>query len=367
MRKRLLTWFSDNARDLPWRRDHSPYRVWISEIMCQQTQVATVLPYFERFLSTYPTIRDLADADESQLMRMWEGLGYYRRARSLHAAAKKMVEEHDGEFPESFDDVLALPGIGRYTAGAIQSISRNQAFPILEGNTQRVFSRWIGLTVPPTEKIAQARLWELSDKMLPRRKSDDRSNGPAGFNQAAMELGALICSPRSPKCGECPVATICHANQMGLQDEIPGKISKVQYESRTEIAVVISRDDRYLVRTIPEGVRFAGMIDFPRAGPPEADDVVGMESWLAGQLGGDVTLGMRLKTIKHAVTRYRMTLHVHLGEWNVNSDRIAEDGPMPDSWQWATVDELADMPMSVTGRKIVRLLDRPQRSLFSEL
>ena|GEM_PF-4125730 len=160
---------------------------------------------------------------------------------------------------------------------------------------------------------------------------------------------------------------MCHANQMGLQDEIPGKISKVQYESRTELAVVISRDDRYLVRTIPEGVRFAGMIDFPRAGPPEAADVVGMESWLADQLGGDVRIGMCLKTIKHAVTRYRMTLHVHIGEWIADGDRVAESGPIPDSWQWATVDELADMPMSVTGRKIVRLLDRPQRSLFSEL
>ncbi|MFG0264203.1 MAG: A/G-specific adenine glycosylase [Rhodopirellula sp. JB055] len=367
MRKRLLTWFSENARDLPWRRDHSPYRVWISEIMCQQTQVATVLPYFERFLSTYPTIRDLAGADENQLMRMWEGLGYYRRARSLHAAAKKMATEHDGEFPDSFEDVLALPGIGRYTAGAILSISRNEAFPILEGNTQRVFSRWIGLTTPPTEKPAQARLWELSDKMLPRRKAADRANGPAGFNQAAMELGALICSPRSPKCTECPVATMCHANQMGLQDEIPGKISKVQYESRTEMAVVISHDGRYLVRTIPEGVRFAGMIDFPRAGPPEAGDVVEMESWLAAQIGSDVTIGMRIKTIKHAVTRYRMTLHIHLADLAIASASKQQPGPLPDSWQWATVDELADMPMSVTGRKIVGLLDRPQRSLFSEL
>ncbi|WP_438811112.1 A/G-specific adenine glycosylase [Rhodopirellula halodulae] len=372
MRQKLLKWFAANARDLPWRRDHSAYRVWVSEIMCQQTQVATVLPYFERFLEAYPTIANLAAADEAELMRMWEGLGYYRRARSLHAAAQKIVAEHDGNFPTSFDDVLALPGIGRYTAGAILSISRNEAFPILEGNTQRVFSRWIGLNVPPTERESQARLWEFSELMLPRRSADDRTRGPAGFNQAAMELGALVCSPRNPKCDECPVASLCHANLFGLQDEIPGKISKVQYESRTEIAAVFRVDDKVLVRTLPKGVRFAGMVDFPREGPPVASDLAGMESWLAVQLGVEVQLGMKLKTIKHAVTRYRMTLQVHAAHLGVGqmdageaaASTVASSIALPEGWQWATLDELEAMPMSVTGRKIVGLLKDAQPSLF---
>ena len=188
VRRKLLRWFDRNARQLPWRTDPKPYHVWVSEIMLQQTQVATVLPYYERWLKAFPNVRVLANAEEADLMRHWEGLGYYRRVRNIHAAAKKIVAEHGGEFPLQYDQVLALPGIGRYTAGAILSISNDAKLPILEGNTQRVFSRLVGLREHPTEKNANSLLWEFATQMLPR-------SGCGIFNQAAMELGLWSANP----------------------------------------------------------------------------------------------------------------------------------------------------------------------------
>lgn len=315
--------------------------------MCQQTQIATVVPYFERFLDKYPDAQSLAASDEDELMRLWEGLGYYRRARSLRKAAQRIVDEHDGRFPLTFDEVIALPGIGRYTAGAILSISQNQRLPILEGNTIRVFSRWIGLREPVNEKPAQDQLWAFSESMLPVAKT--RHRGPAAFNQAAMELGALICTPREPKCLLCPVAKMCAANEQGLQAEIPGKVTRTAYENRNEYAALIRDDsDRILVRQLPEGARFAGMWDFPKAGPPEANDLKHFGRWLAGELGGKVQLGDELHTIKHAVTKYRIKLAVHEATW------ISDVPETPLAWRFCTPKQLDKMPMSTTGRKVLR-------------
>ena len=261
LRRKLLTWFSINQREMPWRSDPTPYHVWVSEIMLQQTQVTTVLPYYRRWMQSYPTIADLADAEEPELMRHWEGLGYYRRVRSMHAAAKKIMVEHDGEFPLTFEDVLALPGVGRYTAGAVLSISNGSRLPVLEGNTQRVYSRWIGLRASPTEKSANKLLWDVAAKMLPR-------TGSGEFNQAAMELGALVCIPKNPRCDQCPVRSHCHAAEHGLQSEIPGKIRRISYEDRSEFALILARTNRgaqqYLARPLPDGGRWAGLWDFPR-------------------------------------------------------------------------------------------------------
>ncbi len=350
IRVRLVDWFATAARDLPWRRLPTPYRVWVSEIMCQQTQIATVLPYFERFLQKYPDAASLAAADENELMRIWEGLGYYRRARSLQAAAKQIVADHDGEFPMCFDDAIRLPGIGRYTAGAILSISSNQRLPILEGNTLRVFSRLIGLRAPVDEKQSQSVLWTFAEKLLPRRTaSDDRVRGPAALNQAAMELGALICTPREPKCLICPLANCCVANARGWQSEIPTKAKKIAYESRSEYAALITdAAGRWLVRQIPTGVRFAGMWDFPKAGPPEAHDAHGFQQWLASELGGTPTVGEQVISIKHAVTKYRITLHVHEAEC------CGKKPPAP--WSFHSAAELRRLPMSKTGRRLLNHL-----------
>lgn len=340
-----MRWYRRNGRDLPWRRNPEPYRVWISEIMCQQTQVATVIPYFERFLKAFPTVADLAAADEQSLLRLWEGLGYYRRARSLHAAAKQIVSRHDGVFPDRYEDVLALPGVGRYTAGAILSIASQQRLPILEGNTQRVYSRWIALTNVPTETAANRLLWEFAEAMLPRKR-------PGEFNQAAMELGALVCFPQSPACGRCPVAAFCQARVSGRVDSIPAKADRPKPQERTEYALVV-RDRRggLLVRPLGDGGRWAGLWDVPRTHERPVDSVAAAAAWLSDQLGVAVTSGPRLRTIRHAVTNYRISLHVHDATIHRGSEKL------PPPWRFVTPAELAELPMSVTGRKIVRWLD----------
>ncbi|MEO1524474.1 MAG: A/G-specific adenine glycosylase [Planctomycetota bacterium] len=341
-RRKLLRWFERNARELPWRSDPKPYHVWVSEIMLQQTQVATVLPYYKRWLKSFPSITALAEADEAELMRHWEGLGYYRRVRSMHAAAKKIVTEHDGEFPLRYEEVLALPGIGRYTAGAILSISTDAKLPILEGNTQRVFSRLIGLREHPMEKRANALLWDFATRMLPR-------SGSGTFNQAAMELGALVCQPK-PQCDQCPLVSQCNAAELGLQTEIPGKIKKVRYEDRHEFAFVIRRKKasqaEYLVRPLPDGERWAGLWDFPRPTHLPTKTVEEAAEWLGTQLGVDVGIGPRIQTLKHAVTKYRIRLDVH-------DATLAKPCPRPPGpWSWANLETLKSLPLSTTGRKI---------------
>jgi A/G-specific adenine glycosylase len=346
VRRRLLGWFDTQARSLPWRDHPTPYHVWVSEIMLQQTQVATVIDYYRRFLAAFPTIADLAAAPEERLMRLWEGLGYYRRARSMHAAAKRIVEQHGGVFPTTFDEVLALPGIGRYTAGAILSISADRRYPVLEGNTQRVYSRWIGLRQDVTTAAAKTTLWDVADKMLPR-------TGSGGFNQAAMELGSLVCKPKEPLCHVCPVRNDCQAHRLGLQDEIPGKVTRVEYESRNEFGFIVpTREQSVLVQQIPAGQRWAGLWDFPRWTDGDVADAAAAARALSRQWGISIRPTEKWLTIKHAVTRYRITLEVHRAK-PIDAAAIPTDQP---HLQVLPIDRLADLPLSATGRKIARSL-----------
>lgn len=333
--------------------------------MLQQTQVATVLPYYARFMDSFPTVQKLAAADEQVLLSHWEGLGYYRRARSLHAAAKLIVADHGGVFPLQFDEVLALPGIGRYTAGAILSISNGQRQPVLEGNTQRVFSRWIALRGSPADTVNNRLLWQVAEKMLPRKDAGT-------FNQAAMELGALVCKPKQPACHECPVASACCAYQAGLEQDIPGKVTRVTYEDRIEYVLVVPKSakktgrskrgggndiqsgrrlQQFLVRPLPEGGRWAGLWDFPRTTRASLGSITEAATQLSAEVGVNLVPGIRLVTIKHAVTKYRISLQVYLAD----SLDILEKPGKP--WKYVSLAELAEMPMSVTGRKIVKILN----------
>src|SRR3954452_17850774 len=214
LRRRLLAWYSKHARDLPWRQSRDPYRVWISEIMLQQTQVATVRDYYERFIRALPDVHSLAGANETDVLRLWEGLGYYRRARQLHAAAKKVVSEHEGNFPENSHELQQLPRIGRYTAGAIASIAFGRRTPILEANTIRLLSRLVAYRGNPHTQTGQQPLWQAAEEILPRSRV-------AEFNQALMELGSLVCTPDNPKCDACPLASVCQGYAANLQHEIP--------------------------------------------------------------------------------------------------------------------------------------------------
>lgn len=340
--RRLLAWFRSSARDLPWRRTSDLYAIWISEVMLQQTQVATVIAYYQRFLRQFPDVRSLAAADEQAVLRLWEGLGYYRRARQLHAAARQIVAQHGGEFPREFAEVLALPGIGRYTAGAILSIGTDARLPILEANTIRVFSRLATLQEDPTTTAGQKRLWTIAEQILPTRDVGH-------FNQALMELGSEICTPKAPACDRCPVRMHCRAFAAGKQEEFPPAARKTRYEQVTEVAVVIRRGRRVLLRQCQPSERWAGLWDFPRFA--KGGDLAGSVLSLTGM---NVTSPQRLTTIKHSVTRFRITLEVFEAQPVAHSPTIKPGSKS--AARWVAVGDLAELPLSVTGRKIARLI-----------
>jgi A/G-specific adenine glycosylase len=347
-----LTWYKSHARDLPWRRSRNPYRVWISEVMLQQTQVATVRGYFERFVEALPDVYQLSAADEQQVLRLWEGLGYYRRARQLHAAAKQIVGHLNGDFPRDPSELQKLPGIGRYTAGAIASIAFNKRAAILEANTIRVLSRLIGFRDDPHSAGAQSLLWQVAYDILPKKRV-------AEFNQALMELGSLVCTPAEPKCHECPLSCLCAAEAAGLQREIPPPKPQKIYTELHEAAVVVRRNGRVLMRQCAQHDRWAGLWDFPRfavdaEGPPFALDEIRRK--VLAQTGITCAPGPLLKTIKHGVTRYRITLDCYMATYVAGRPPAGRNG----SVGWKTSAELVDLPLSTTGRIIAALMTRQQ-------
>jgi len=343
-RTKLLAWYREHARDLPWRKTHDAYRVWISEVMLQQTQVATVVPYFDRFLIAFPSIADLAAAPEDQVLRLWEGLGYYRRARQLHRAARLIAEVHNGEFPRNPDDVRRLPGIGRYTAGAILSIAFGAAEPILEANTVRLLARLLALRDDPTSGPSQKILWRAAADLLPRENI-------GAFNQALMELGSQVCVPREPRCPACPVAALCPTRKLGLQKVIPATPPKPPIEDVKEAAIVVHRRGRLLLRRRQATERWAGMWDFPRfaIGQPSlaAEGNMALSQQVRELTGLSIGPVEHLTTIRHGVTRFRITLDCYLA--TAAGRCSAPDGA---EIAWTSPGELDEYAMSVTGRKL---------------
>lgn len=347
-RKRLLDWYKDHERDLPWRKDRDPYRVWVSEVMLQQTQVETVRSYFKRFTKQFPTVKKLAAADEQQVLRLWEGLGYYRRARGLHAAAQQVVANHNGKFPDDVATLQTLPGIGRYTAGAIVSIAFDKPAPILEANTIRLFSRLVAYRGDTTSTTGQKRLWQVAEELLP---VTDFSR----FNQALMELGSLVCTPAEPACNRCPVAKLCHARRDGVVEEIGRNKKRIKFTEVNEAAVVIRKNTKVLVRQCGPDERWSGLWDFPRfavetEGPLFAQREI--QEKVQQQTGVTCRLGPLLKTIKHGVTRFKITLDCY--DAQQTGGRIRSTTEMPA--RWVAPAALADYPLSTTGRKIAKLL-----------
>ena len=346
----VSAWFSVHQRDLPWRKTRDAYRVWISEIMLQQTQVATVKAYFRRFISEFPTVHELAAAEEEKVLRLWEGLGYYRRARQLHAASKEIVERFEGEFPQQLDEIQSLPGIGRYTAGAIASIAYGLKTPILEANTQRVYARLIGWDDELTTAASQKRLWEFAEEILP-------DNDVGAFNQALMEIGSLVCTPKLPDCQNCPVSDHCEAFHQQRQDEIPRPKKKIEFIPITEVALVVRRKNEVLLRQCGQDERWAGLWDFPRFSADQNKPLDQIEDDLKQAIGVEATLGEHLTTIKHGVTKYRITLLCHAMSFRKGRLR-PQTGPdgQPRVWQWREVSHLSDLPLSTTGRKLAKLI-----------
>jgi A/G-specific adenine glycosylase len=348
LRRRLLAWYATHKRDLPWRRSQEPYRVWISEVMLQQTQVATVADYFERFLREFPDVRQLAAADEVEVLRMWEGLGYYRRARQMHAAAKKIVVEHGGEFPADVAELRKLPGIGRYTAGAIASIAFGQRAPILESNTIRLLSRLIAYRGNPHSAAGQVPLWRAAEEILPQK-------GVADFNQALMELGSLVCTPSEPKCDGCPLSSVCAARAAGLQHAIPPAKPRKTYTDLREAAVIVRKNGSVLMRQCGADERWTGLWDFPRFGVDSHGPLFAREELAAQvktQTGITCCSASLVKTMKHGVTRYRITLDCYQAAY-VRGRVGSANGAVV---RWLPVGQLAGLPLSTTGRRIAELV-----------
>ncbi|MER2565786.1 MAG: A/G-specific adenine glycosylase [Myxococcaceae bacterium] len=252
----LLGWFDHNKRDLPWRHTKDPYAIWISEVMLQQTQVDRVIPYYQRFLETFPTVKALAAAEVSDVLSVWRGLGYYSRARNLHAAAIELSSRFKGKLPSTVEELRSLPGFGRYTAGAVASIAFDQAAPLVDGNVARVLSRLFELEGAPGEKTREAMLWSLAELLVEGER-------PGDFNQSLMELGATVCTPSSPTCLLCPVQSHCRALAAGRVDELPPP-RKLPPRKRLELAVALShRDGNVLLARRAEKGLFGGLWEMP--------------------------------------------------------------------------------------------------------
>jgi A/G-specific adenine glycosylase len=354
--RRLLRWFAAHRRDLPWRRDRDPYRIWVSEVMLQQTQVATVVPYFERFLRRFPTVAALAAADEQDVLRLWEGLGYYRRARDLHRSAKLLAAEHAAGFPDDPAVVRRLPGFGEYTTNAVLSQAFDRRLPILEANSQRVLSRVFGRREDPRGGAARRWLWQAAERVLPKKRTGE-------FNQALMELGALVCTP-APRCGGCPLASVCEAKRLGLQEQIPARTPPPATVAVREVAVVVRRVEQVLLVQRPETApRWAKMWEFPHVELTKREtheaaarrclrDLVGV----VAELGGEVV------TIRHGVTRFAITMVSLEAEYVAGEFR----SDFYQSGVWLAPAELAAYPVSAPQRRLIEELTRPdrQRALF---
>lgn len=367
VRRRLLDWYRRNARPLPWRESADPYLIWISEIMLQQTTIAAVKPYFERFQQRFPTVDDLAAADEAEVLRQWEGLGYYSRARNLHASAQKIVSELGGVFPDSVDELQQLPGIGPYTARAIASLAFGRGVGILEANTIRLYSRLIELTDDPRATPGNRLLWEFADWIVSPRSA-------ASFNQAAMDIGSTICKPEDPDCERCPVQNQCCSFRSGQQHEIPRLPPKKRMTDVTEVAFVLCRGRKVLMKQYEDGERWAGLWDFVRF-PISADDgdqllslpcqeVARQPSLFADEatplavrtaeqhIGLQIADPVLLKQIRHTVTRYRIRL-LCIQSKNVKGTVDPDHG-----FSWQPLERLGELPLSTTARTIAELLQK---------
>lgn len=344
---RLLLWYAQHKRDLPWRRDaHDPYRVWIAEIMLQQTQVATVIPYYERFLARFPTVQALANAKMDEVLKAWEGAGYYARARNLHRAAQAIVARFGGALPHTVTELQTLPGIGRYTAGAIASIAFNSDAPVLDGNVARVLCRIFKITEEPRQ--VERELWTIMELMLP--------HGHAGeFNQAMMELGATVCTPRNPLCATCPLKRICIARKLGIQNELPTKPAKKKLPHH-EIAVgVVWKRNKLLIAQRPAEKLLGGLWEFP-GGHREKNESLRAcaRREIQEELGIHVQVEDEFAVVEHAYSHFSITMHAFHCRWVSGRPRAIGCT----AWKWVAPGELEQYAFPKANRKIiVRLVE----------
>lgn len=331
----LLEWFRVNRRDLPWRRTRLPYHVWLSEIMLQQTRVETALPYFERFLKRYPRLQDLARSEEAEVLSLWSGLGYYNRARNLRKAAQIVCERFDARFPTDLRQALELPGVGRYTAGAVLSIAYGLPVPILDGNIRRLMTRLLALETAPPE--LDKKLWGIMQDLV---RTPRASKAISEFNQALMELGALVCLPRNPRCPQCPLQAHCVALAQERQQELPRKRSGRSSEQFIFTVAVVERDGLCLLRQTREESFLRGFWEFPRVpGPPAPSS----EKEFLRIHGLHLHLGDSFSPVRHQITYRKLLFHPLVAD--LSSKVSGRD------WRWGKLGE-GELPVSSYTRKV---------------
>ncbi len=348
----LLNWYAHNKRVLPWRDHPDPYAVWISEIMLQQTRVETVIAYFQRWLAAFPTVFELAAAPQQTVLNLWEGLGYYSRARNLHKAAQTVVEKYGGQLPQTAAELQKLVGIGRYTAAAIASMAFGEDVAALDGNIRRVLSRVFNIETPARAAETETRLWALAQANLPPGQAGD-------YNQAIMDLGAIICLPKKPQCAACPVASICESQALGLQEARPVKKKKAKIPHYTVAAAVFQRDGKiFLAQRPPKGL-LGGMWEFPGGKKEPHEDLPAcLRREICEELGVKIDVGPAFGVYQHAYTHFKVTLHAFLCHLNGAEPQISEHTAA----HWVQPDHLDDYPMGKIDRQIAQNLQNHIRS-----
>jgi A/G-specific adenine glycosylase len=351
--KRLLNWYGKNKRGLPWRGSDDPYAIWVSEIMLQQTRVETVIPYFQRWMEQYPTIADLAHTSEHDVLVSWEGLGYYRRARSLHRAAQIVMLEYDGKLPAEKNLLRKLPGIGEYTAAAIASIAYGSDEVALDGNIRRVLTRIYNIAEPIGRPETEHHLRDLAESLLPAGFAGD-------FNQALMDFGALICTSRNPNCAECPLQDSCEAYAIDIVKERPVVKTKTRIPHYTVTAAVIQRDHKVLIAQRPLDGLLGGLWEFPGGKLLPGEELVDcLKREICEELDVDIRIMDSLGSYQHAYTHFRVTLYAFAC--------VLKNGDEPRAKQvrdccWVNTEELENYPMGKIDRQIaIRLINEKHR------
>ncbi|MBE9031574.1 A/G-specific adenine glycosylase [filamentous cyanobacterium LEGE 11480] len=346
----LLNWYDASGRDLPWRRTQDAYAIWISEIMLQQTQVKTVLPYYDRWLQQFPDVQTLAATAQQTVLKAWEGLGYYARARNLHRASQMIVERFNGEFPNNFDDAMSLPGIGRTTAGGILSSAFNLPLPIMDGNVKRVLARLIGLTVPPAKALDQ--LWEISAQLVPTDNGRD-------FNQAFMDLGATICTPKNPACLLCPWRTSCQAYQHNQQTQLPISERKKSLPHKTIGVVMITNNQgEILINQRPEQGLLGGLWEFPSLEVPSGRSTLNaIKKTIPQNFGIRFKLPTAIIQIEHTYTHFKATFHVYQADLDIETEthrQTANSNGAAIEQRWIKLNQLDQFPFPKSHLKMIQ-------------
>jgi A/G-specific adenine glycosylase len=355
LQHKLLNWYQLNKRTLPWRAllRSDPYAIWVSEIMLQQTRVETVIPYFEKWMRLFPTVHALAQATEHSVLNAWEGLGYYSRARNLHKAAQIVHQQYDGELPRDLDELRKLPGIGRYTLGAIASIAFGMNVPALDSNIKRVYARVFDISEPVDSPKGEKILWELAERHLPSKEAGD-------YNQALMDLGATICISKNPRCLICPLMKVCKARQNGTQDQRPVKMPKKGVPYHIHAAGVFLRKGRVLLAQRPSKGLLGGMWEFPNgrvSGDPREGLAHALETGYNLRLRRErqnVQKMEPLGIVHHAYTHFRVSVYAYHGELDV----VPKEGNL----KWISVKDLDEYPMGKIDRQIANLLKQQSDS-----